>query len=92
MKTINASKTVSTEIIKQRFKKCGLDGGDMSIINEEIDTEFLQLFAEISSETTLYEYIDIDAEAITSEPAVNPTYIDWGQECREKSIAEVLQS
>ena len=50
------------------------------------------LFAEISSETTLYEYIDIDAEAITSEPAADPTHIDWGQECREKSIAQVLQS
>ena len=47
---------------------------------------------QFSSETTLDEYIDFDAETITSEPAVDPTYVDWRQECREKSITEVLQS
>ena len=36
----------------------------MSIINEEIDTEFQELFAQLSSETTLGEYIDFDAETM----------------------------
>ena len=31
-------------------------------------------------------------EIIRSEPAVDPTNVDWRQECRKKSIAEVLQS
>ena len=47
---------------------------------------------QISSETTLDEYIDLDAETITSEPAVDPTHVDWQQECCEKGIAEVFQS
>ena len=34
----------------------------------------------------------VSLEAITSEPAVDPRHVDWRQECREKSIAEVLQS
>ena len=34
-------KSVSTETIKQFF---GFDVGDMSIINEEIDVEFQELF------------------------------------------------
>ena len=34
----------------------------------------------------------INAETFTSEPAVDPTHVDWRQECREKSMAEVLQS
>ena len=29
-------------------------------------------------------------EIITSEPAVDPTHVDWRQEYREKGIAEVL--
>ena len=64
----------------------------MSVINKETDTEFQEFFAQISSETTLDEYIDFDAKTITSEPAVDPTHVDWWKECREKSIAEVLQS
>ena len=65
----------------------------MPVINEEIDTEFQELFAQISSEAKLDEYIDFDGETITSEPAVDPTtHVDWQQECREKSIAEVLES
>ena len=55
-----ARKSVSTEAIKQCFKKCGFDAGDISIINEEIDTEFQELFEQIYSETTLDEYIDFD--------------------------------
>ena len=70
-------KSVSTEIIKQYFKKYEFGVGDMSIINEKIDTEFSELFAQIPSETTLDEYIDFDEETITSEPAVDPTHVDW---------------
>ena len=36
--------------------------------------------------------MDFSMETITSEPAVDPTEVDWRQECREKSIAGVLQS
>ena len=64
----------------------------MSIINEKIDTEFQELFAQISSEATLDEYINFDAETIISEPAADPIHVDWRQECREKSVAGVLQS
>ena len=62
----------------------------MSIINEEIDTEFQELFGKISIETTLDEYIDFDAETVTSEPAVNSTQVDWQQECQEESILSLL--
>ena len=51
----------------------------MSIINEEIYTEFQELFAQLSSETTLGEYIDFDAETKISDPAVNSTHLDWRQ-------------
>ena len=61
----------------------------MSIINKEIDTEFEEIFAQISGETTLDEYIDFDVETITSELAVDPTQDHWQQDFREKSIAEV---
>ena len=68
------------ETIKQCFKKCRFDAGDISIINEEIDTEFQELFAQIFSEITRDEYIDLDKETITLEPAVHPTRVDWRQE------------
>ena len=46
----------------------------MSIINEEIETE---CFEQISGETTLDEHINFYAETITSEPAVDPTHVDF---------------
>ena len=58
----------------------------------KIDTDFQELFAQIYDETTRDEYINFDAETLTLEPAFDPTHLDWWQECREKSIAEVLQS
>ena len=73
-------KSVSTETIKQCFKKCGFEVGDISVINKEMNTEFQELFVQMSSETTPNEYIDFDAETIISEPAVNPTHVDWGYE------------
>ena len=50
----------------------------MSSINKVIVNEFQELFAQISSEITLGNYINFDAETITitSEPAVVPTHID----------------
>ena len=87
-----AWKSASTETIKQCFQKCGFDIGHISIINEEIDTEFQESFPQISSETTLDQYIDFDAETVTLEPAVDPIHVDCRQKCHEKSIAEVLQS
>ena len=69
-------KSVSTETIKQCFIKCEFDVGDMSMINEEVPTEFQELSAQISSETTLDEYVKFYGEIITSKPAVDPTLID----------------
>ena len=50
----------------------------MSSINKGIVNEFQELFAQISSEITLGNYINFDPETITitSEPAVDPTHID----------------
>ena len=53
------------------------DIGDMSIRKEEVDNEFQELFVQIYCETTLDEYIDFDTEIIASEPAFDPTHIDW---------------
>ena len=49
---------------------------DMSSINNEIDTKFKELLAQISSETTLDEYINFDTETITSDLTVAPTHVD----------------
>ena len=84
--------SLTTETINQGFKTCGFDVGDISIINGEIDTEFKELFAQISSETILDEQINFDAETIISGLHVDPTHVDRQQECREKSLAKVLQS
>ena len=75
-------KNVTTETINQSFEKCGCDVGDMSAT----DTEFQELFAQTSSETTLDGYINFEADAITYESAVDPTHVDWQQECREKTL------
>ena len=77
----NALKSVSTHTIKQCFKKCGFDVGDISIRNKEKRLEFQELFVQISSEITLDKHINFDCETITSEPSVDPTDVDWQQEC-----------
>ena len=41
-------------------------------------------FAQISSETTLNEFVDFDAETNTSETAADPVHVDWRKVCREK--------
>ena len=63
---------------------------DMSSINNEIDTKFQELLAQISSETTLDEYINFDTETITSDLTVAPTHVDSQQECQEEIIAEAF--
>ena len=64
----------------------------MSVIKEGIDTEFQELFRQISSETTLDKYINFEEETTTSEPAVDQPCVYWRQEWWEKSFAEFLQS
>ena len=85
-----AWKSVVPETLKHCFKKCGFDVVNTSVVNEEIDTEFQELFAQISDETTIDGYIDFDFETVTSEPAVNIQNVDWRQESRERSFAEVI--
>ena len=82
-------KSVSTETIKQCFKNCGIDVGDMSVLNEEIDTEFQELFSQVFSETTLDEYIDFDAGTITSEPAIDPIHVDYIRMPRKKHCGDL---
>ena len=70
-------KIVSMEIMKQCIKNLCFDIGDILIINKVIDTDFQELFAQISGETAPDEYIDFDAETITPEPALDLTHVDW---------------
>ena len=62
--------------------------GNASVVNDEINTEFQELFAQIFDETTID--VDFDFETVKSKPAVNAQNVDWRQESREKSIAEVI--
>ena len=71
-----AWKSVVPETITHCFKKCDFDAGNTSVVNEEIDTEFQELFAQMSDETTIDEYIDFDFETVTSEAAVNTQNAD----------------
>ena len=60
---------------------------DTDTDTDTIHTEFQELlFAQISSEATLDQYMNFDADTITSEPAVDSTHADWQQECREKAL------
>ena len=49
-----------------------------------------EFFEQISDETTIDEYIDFDFEIVTSEAAINTQNVDWRQESRERTIAEVI--
>ena len=77
-----AWKNVVRETIKHCFKKCGFGVGNTSVVNEKFDTEFQELFAQISDESTIDEYIDFDFATVTSEPAVNAQNVDCRQESR----------
>ena len=56
------------------------------------DAEFRELFDQLFSETDIDKYIDLDIEVVTSLPAIDPLMVDWRQETRNKSIAEVMET
>ena len=55
----------------------------------QIDAEFRNLFDHLFPKTD--EYIDFDIEVVISLPAIGPLKIEWGQETRNKNIAEVIE-
>ena len=57
----------------------------------QIDAEFRELFDHLFSKTDIDEYIDFDIEVVISLPAIGPLKIVWGQETRDKSIAEIIE-
>ena len=57
----------------------------------QIYAEFRELFDHLFSKTDIDEYIDFDIEVVISLPAIGPLKIVWGQETRDKSIAEVIE-
>ena len=57
----------------------------------QIDVEFRELFDHLFSKTDIDEYIDFDIEVTLSLPAIRPLKIEWGQEARNKGIAEVIE-
>ena len=60
------SVSVTLEIIKKCFRKCGFDvENNCEVINDQIDGEFKELFDQFSSETDIDEYIDFDTEVVT---------------------------
>ena len=79
-------KSVTPEIIKNCFRKCGFDvENNCEVINDQIDAEFLELFDQLSSQTDIDEYIQFDIEVVTSLPAIDPLMVDWRQETRSKN-------
>ena len=58
----------------------------------QIDAEFRELFDHLFSKTDIDEYIDFDIEVVISLPAIDPLMVEWGQETRNKSIAEVIET
>ena len=50
-----------------------------------------ELFDHLFSKTDIDKYIDFDIEVVISLPAIGPLKIEWGQETRNKSIAEVIE-
>ena len=49
------------------------------------------MFDQLSPETDIDEIIDFDFEVVTSLSAIDPLVVDWRQEPRNKSIAEVME-
>ena len=50
------------------------------------------MFDQHSSETDIDVYIDFDIKVVTSLPAIDPLMLDWRQETRNESIAEVMET
>ena len=55
----------------------------------QIDAEFWELYDQLSSETFTNGYIGFDIEVVIFLQAVDPLMVEWRQETRNKSIAEV---
>ena len=58
----------------------------------QIDPAFRELFGHHFSKTDIDEYIDLDIEVVISLPTINRLIVEWGQETRNKSIAEVTET
>lgn len=74
------------------LQKYGFDVENNSDANEEIDTDFQELFEQMSAENTIYEYIDSDADVVTSLPAIDQLMVDWRKVSLEKSITKVVRN
>ena len=74
------------------LQKYGFDVENNSDANEEIDTEFQELFEQMSAENTIDEYIDFDADVVTSLPAIDQLMVDWRKVSLEKSITKVVHN
>ena len=74
------------------LQKHGFDIENNSDANEQIDTEFQELFEQISAENTIDEYIDFDADVFTSLPAIDQLMVDWRNVSLEKSITKVVHN
>ena len=61
-------------------------------MNDQTDAEVWVLFDQLSSETDIHKYIDFDIEVVTSLLAIDMLMVDWRQETRNKSIAEVMET
>ena len=58
----------------------------------QIDAAFRELFDNHFSKTDIDEYIDFDIEVVISLPAIDRLMVEWGQETRNKGIAEVTET
>ena len=58
----------------------------------QIYAEFRELFDHLFSKTDIDEYIDFDIEVVISLPAINRLIVECGQETRNKSIAEFIET
>ena len=61
------------------------------IILIQTDAEIREFFHHLFSKTDIDEYIDFDIEVTISLPAIRRLKIEWGQEARNKGIAEVIE-
>ena len=84
---------VSTDTIKNCFRKCGFDQNSYGNDDEKVlDDEFKALFDELAdSSMTAEEYIDFDIETCSSAPAVNADEVDWRVSSVKNCVKEYLQ-
>ena len=58
--------------------------------DEEEDSEFEALVRELSSDISVSDYVNFDAEILTTEPFINVDEIDWREKAREECIRAVM--